>query len=121
MRSFTKTDDRAKALGGAMSPPEVILWAKLRVRVRGQPNFRRQHTIGPSIANFHCAAARLVIEIDGAGHGHEAQRDHDERRDLYMRRLGYTVVRCSAAEVMADADEVARGIYDMAVALIRHV
>ncbi|MEO8926182.1 MAG: endonuclease domain-containing protein [Caulobacteraceae bacterium] len=67
-----------------MSPPEVILWAKLRVRVPGQPNFRRQHPIGPFIADFYCAAARLVIEIDGAGHGDEVQRDHDERRDLYI-------------------------------------
>jgi len=60
------------------------------------------------------APVRLVIEIDGAGHGEETQRLHDERRDEYMVRAGYRIVRVSAAEVMRDPDEVAQGIVDMA-------
>jgi very-short-patch-repair endonuclease len=97
-----------------MSPPEVFLWQRLRLRQSGRPTIRRQHPIGPYIADFYCAAAKLVIEIDGSTHADEAQRDHDERRDAYMRRLGYRVVRCSAADVMRDADEVAQGIIDTA-------
>ncbi len=34
-----------------------------------------------------------------------------------MERLGYHVVRISAAEVMANADEIADGIIQMALAL----
>ncbi len=35
-----------------MSPPEAALWARLRERAAGRPNFRRQHPIGPYIADF---------------------------------------------------------------------
>ena len=117
MRSTSKTHGRAKALRGSMSPPEVVLWVRLRCRHPGRPTIRRQHPIGPYIADFYCSAARLVIEVDGAIHAEEAQRAHDDRRDVYMRRLGYHVVRCTGADVMADPDSVAQGIFDMAMAL----
>ncbi|HZL00677.1 MAG TPA: endonuclease domain-containing protein [Caulobacteraceae bacterium] len=114
MRSSSHTHARAKALRRALSPPEVALWARLRTRLPDLPTFRRQHPIGLYIADFYCAAARLVIEIDGAWHGEESQRLHDERRDEYMARTGYRVVRISAADVMREPDEVAQGIVDMA-------
>src|SRR5580704_15769706 len=68
-----------------MSPPEVLLWVRLR-QLRGEgPTFRRQHPIGPYIADFYCASARLVVEVDGAGHTVDAQIAHDARRDAYFR------------------------------------
>jgi very-short-patch-repair endonuclease len=100
-----------------MSPPEVVLWVRLRGRDPGRPAIRRQHPIGPYIADFYCSAARLVIEVDGATHAEEDQRAHDDRRDLYMRRLGCHVVRCTGADVMADPDGVAQGIFETAMAL----
>ena len=114
MRSSRLTHARAADLRRAASPPEVILWLRLRERRPGKPTFRRQHPIGPYIADFYCAAARLVIEVDGAGHGDEAQQRHDRRRDLYMERLGCQVIRVSAADVMNDADEIAQGMLDRA-------
>ena len=99
-----------------MSPPEVLIWVRLRVRLEGQPRFRRQHPIGPYVADFYCSAAKLVVEIDGAIHGEDAQREHDLRRDAYMERLGLRVIRVSAADVMADPDACAQGIVDVAVA-----
>jgi very-short-patch-repair endonuclease len=92
-----------------MSPPEVVLWARLRVRAPDSPVFRRQHPIGPYVADFYCAAARLVVEVDGAIHGQDDQIAHDQRRDAYMERLGYRVIRCSAGDVMNDPDEVVMG------------
>ena len=99
-----------------LSPPELLLWVRLRERRPGKPSFRRQHPIGPYVADFYCSSTELVIEIDGAGHGEEAQRLHDARRDRYMQNLGYHVIRCSAADVMKDADEIAQGIFDTAAA-----
>jgi very-short-patch-repair endonuclease len=117
MRSPTRTRERAKALRRVLSPPEAILWAKLRTRHPDQPTIRRQHPIGPYIADFYCAAARLVIEIDGAIHGVETQYEHDRRRDAVMERMGYRVVRYPASAVLADADEVARSIFDAVTAI----
>ena len=104
MRSPRRTHDRAIDLRAAMTAPEVWLWVRLRVRRPGQPRFRRQHPIGPYIADFYCAAARLVIEIDGMGHGDAAQIIHDEKRDAYMAARGYRVLRCAAADVLSDVD-----------------
>ena len=52
-------------------------------RSPGGVSFRRQHPIGPYVTDFYCAAAKLVIEIDGQIHGFTVERDG--RRDEYMR------------------------------------
>ncbi|HWI88091.1 MAG TPA: DUF559 domain-containing protein [Sphingomicrobium sp.] len=76
---------------------------------RRDVRFRKQHAIGPFVADFYCTAAKIVIEIDGATHN---QRQHaDGTRDAYMASLGLEVIRISAAEVLADPEAVADGIY----------
>ena len=102
-----------------MSPPEVLLWARLRTLRGHGPTFRRQHPIGPYVADFYCSAGRLVVEVDGAHHTEDAQIAHDERRDAYMRQLGYSVVRVSPGEIMRNADEAADGVVQTALALSR--
>jgi len=99
-----------------MSPPEVLLWTRLRILRGDGPTFRRQHPIGPYIADFHCAAAKQVIEIDGAEHTELGQMAHDARRDAYLKALGYRLLRCPAGDVMRDADDVAQGIVEAALA-----
>ncbi|MFL6851874.1 MAG: endonuclease domain-containing protein [Sphingomicrobium sp.] len=84
-----------------MSPPEVRLWALLR-RSPGGVRFRRQHPIGPYVADFYCPAAKLVIEIDGMIHDQPKSVVRDRARDDYLRLLGLDVIRIRAAEVLAD-------------------
>ncbi len=118
MRAHRKTHDRARALRQSLSPPEILLWTRLRRRGHGAPVFRRQHPIGPYIADFYCPRARLVVEIDGWGHADPAQVAHDEHRDAHMAGLDYHVVRIPAAEVMRDADAVADGMVRTAIGMI---
>ena len=47
-----------------MSPPEAMLWAELRRSKQGF-KVRRQHPIGPYVADFFVRDANLVIEVDG--------------------------------------------------------
>jgi very-short-patch-repair endonuclease len=119
MRSPTKTHARAKQLRQTMTPPEVILWVRLRARQPGGPRIRRQHPIGPYIADFYCADARLVIEIDGWCHNMGDTPARDEGRDAWMAEKGLSVMRYPASEVLADPTGVADGIWDRAVFLIR--
>ena len=102
-----------------MTPPEVMLWIRLRDRQPDGPRIRRQHPIGLYIADFYCADARLVIEVDGWCHNMGDAPEHDERRDAYMAGKGLSVMRYSAAEVFADPDEVATSIRELAMGLIR--
>ncbi|MFL6743460.1 MAG: endonuclease domain-containing protein [Sphingomicrobium sp.] len=90
-----------------MSPPEVKLWSLLR-RTPGGVSFRRQHPIGPYVADFYCSAAKLVIEIDGTIHDFTV--DRDELRDAYMRSLGLSILHIPASEVLRDALSVADGL-----------
>ena len=75
--------------------------------------------MGPYIADFYCADARLVIEVDGWCHNMGDAPEHDERRDAYMAQKGLSVARYSAADVFADPDEIATRIWDLAMGLIR--
>jgi very-short-patch-repair endonuclease len=57
----------------------------------------------------YCPAAKLVIEIDGATH--DEQQAADKRRDAYMKSLGLRVVRIAAADVLANPEAIADGVY----------
>ena len=118
MRSSSQTHARAKALRKAMTPPEALLWSRIRARQPGGPRIRRQHPIGPYIADFYCSEARLVIEIDGWGHNLGGQGERDERRDAWMKAQGLLVVRYAAGDVMRDPTAVADGIWDTCLDLI---
>lgn len=111
---------RARKLRRNMSYPEVLLWQRLR----GSPSglrFRRQHPIGPGyVADFFCAAARLVVEVDGAIHEAPAAQAHDATRDQYLRSQGLQVVRVTASRVLQDADGAAQAIVALAATPLHH-
>jgi very-short-patch-repair endonuclease len=97
---------RARALRREMSVPEIKLWQRLRGgRVHGA-KFRRQHPIGPFTADFYCAEVGLVVELDGGMH----DREHDERRDAFMRELGLHVLRLAVSSFERDVDAAVEGI-----------
>ena len=95
----------ARKLRKEMSLPEVLLWEQLRASKQGM-KFRRQHPIGPYIADFYCSAAKLVIEIDGEAHNRGDRPERDEARDLAMRNAGLSVLRFAAADVLNDMEAV---------------
>ena len=70
-----------------MTPCEQVLWDHLRDRRLAGLKFRRQHPIGPFIVDFSCAAARLVIEIDGAIHAYQQEKDAFREKWLLERRF----------------------------------
>ena len=104
MRATANAMSAARRFRRQLSLPEQLLWRLLR-QMRGVLKVRRQHPIGPYVADFYCPAAKLVIEVDGAGHEH---RQHaDSQRDRYMRSLGLKIVRVRASDVLTDPEAVA--------------
>lgn len=56
----------------------------------------------------------LAFEIDGyAHHGNRASFEHDRGRDLALTRLGWHVVRVTAAQVLADPDAFAALVVEL--------
>jgi adenine-specific DNA-methyltransferase len=98
----------AAPLRQSMPEAEALLWRQLRDRRLMGHKFRRQHSIGPFIADFACVAARLVIELDGSQHA--LAEDADARRTAYLLAEGWTVIRFWNGRVMTDMDNVRREI-----------
>lgn len=101
-----------------LTDAEVLIWVRLRGKPEGL-HFRRQHPIGPYIADFCCAAARLIVEIDGQIHNEDHIALRDARRTLYLEAQGLTVHRVSGADVMYDPDDAATAIISLAQALVK--
>lgn len=101
---------KARALRQDMTKAEVILWMNLRKRGLSNARFRRQHPVGPFIADFACPAARLIVEVDGDTHWTPEQLAHDRRRTKYLKSEGWTVIRVNNVDVHENMDGVWRTI-----------
>jgi very-short-patch-repair endonuclease len=99
----------ARKLRKEMSLPEVLLWQELRGGKTGA-KFRRQHPVGPYVADFYCSAARLIVEIDGEAHNRGARPERDAARDKFLSDAGYRVLRIAATDVLKNLDAVVQTI-----------
>jgi very-short-patch-repair endonuclease len=91
--------DRARSLRRNMTGVEWKLWRRLRGKRLGV-KFRRQHPIGPYVADFASVEAGLVVELDGDTH----VKAYDIHRDLWMQTRGWRVMRIVLSEVDEDLD-----------------
>ncbi|MEO1199583.1 MAG: endonuclease domain-containing protein [Pseudomonadota bacterium] len=101
---------RARRLRRDMSPPERLLWQKLRALKPLGIHVRRQAPIGSYIADFAVHAQKLVIEVDGDHHGMAPQLKHDTARDRWLESQGYHIARYSARDVRSNIDSVVEDI-----------
>ncbi len=99
---------KARSLRRETTPLERILWSLLRAGQIGGLKFRRQHPIGPFVADFYCHEAQLIVELDGMSH--EDRAEYDARRTKYFEDLGLHVFRVTNDDIREDSEVVARGI-----------
>ena len=92
MKEYNKENiPLAKALRKNMTPWERKLWYEF---LRHYPvRFQRQKAIGNYIADFYCARARLVIELDGGGHYNPESAMNDAQRTKILESYGLKVIR----------------------------
>ena len=83
MREDQSPRTRRQELRRDATLPERLLWSKLRRKQTGF-KFRRQESVGPYIADFMCAALKLIIEIDGPHHSLPECVQHDTIRETYL-------------------------------------
>ena len=79
------------------TPQENRLWYDF---LRAYPvRFNRQRIIGGYIADFYCAKAKLVIELDGNRHFEAEAMEYDAIRTEYLSALEIQVLRFTNAEI----------------------
>jgi len=99
----------ARELRKDMTPPERRLWSVLRGGQLGA-KFRRQHPLGPYIADFYSWQAGLVVEVDGDSHATPAGQEYDAARTRYVEGLGLTELRFTNRDVLQQTSAVATAI-----------
>ena len=104
MRQDRFHTQRARELRREMTPTEKRLWSQLRGHRFAGFKFRRQTPIAGYIADFYCARARLIIELDGESHvGKEAR---DEARQRALDAAGFKVLWFWDTAIYDDFDAV---------------
>lgn len=98
MKQYNKANiPLAKALRKNMTREEKKLWYDfLRTY---EVRFQRQKAIGNYIADFYCAKAALVIELDGSQHYEEDAASYDAERTAFLEAYGVKVVRILNSDV----------------------
>ena len=102
----------SKELRKKMTPEERHLWYDFLKKLPVTIN--RQKVIGPYIVDFYCAAASLVIELDGSQHREEEGLQADHIRDEYLNSLNILVLRYSN-------DSVHKNFYGVCADIQRHI
>ena len=86
----------ARLLRKNMTKEEKHLWYDF---LRTYPiRFLRQKVIDNYLADFYCAGAKLVIELDGSQHYEEKAMLYDKVRTERIEKYGITVVRIPNTE-----------------------
>ena len=89
--------NNARQLRREMTPQERKLWYLF---LRKYPvKIYKQRIIGSYIADFYCAAAKLVIELDGTQHYEQQGLVYDAARSEFLKGLGLEVLRFSNREI----------------------
>ena len=82
---------RARELRRDMTKEERRLWFDY---LRTYPvRFSRQKVLGRYIADFYCAQAGLVLELDGSQHYEPEEQEKDAQRTAYLEKYSIHVVR----------------------------
>jgi very-short-patch-repair endonuclease len=87
-----------------------MLWQQLRGGRLLGVKFKRQVPFAGYVADFSCAAARLIVEIDGPAHDDAAARRKDAARNAWFQNAEIDVLRFKDEEVLMGTDRVVKRI-----------
>ena len=88
---------------------EILLWDDvLKQKKCLGHQFVRQFSMGNYILDFACRKLKIAIEIDDYSHNFTFNRDQE--KDIYLKSIGYTVLRFEEQEVRKDINNVIRTI-----------
>jgi very-short-patch-repair endonuclease len=105
--------DRARELHKNMTETEKFVWYRIRREQLGGYKFRRQHPLGPYIADFVCLERKLILELDGGQHAEPGRAGYDARRTAWLEQHGDRVFRLWNVEVPSEWEAAADRIWQL--------
>ena len=115
IHNLEATNDRRRQLRRNLSPAEALLWTNLKGSKLDGKKFRRQHSIGPYIADFYCPECRVIVELDGARHTGPLEVLRDDSRTRFLEKFGIRVIRFENKQVFQNPE----GVLDAIRTVIR--
>ena len=101
----------ARTLRKNMTPEERHLWYDF---LSLYPiRFMRQKIIGKYVADFYCAKAKLVVELDGSQHSTPEGVKHDTIRTEFLQQFDLLVLRIPNSMIHKDFKAVCAYIDDL--------
>lgn len=101
-----KLKERSQNLRKNATREENHLWYDF---LKNYPvQIRRQVPIDRFIADFYCAQAKLIIELDGNHHFTEAGTIYDKERTEYLKKYRIKVIRFSNFEVKTNFEYICK-------------
>ena len=102
----------SRELRRGMTDAERLLWSRIRGKQLKGCQFYRQKIVGNYIADFYCAKANVVIEVDGGQHYSAEGNMKDRERDDFMVSIGLKILRFSDREVFENLNGVMETIWE---------
>ena len=106
LNANTNLKQTARKLRNKSTGGERLFWKYVKGKQFLGFSFDRQSIIGNYIADFYCAKAKVIIEIDGDSH--IGKEEYDAKRDEYFKSLGLTVIHIDSLDVWYNLDYVFR-------------
>ena len=95
------------------TPEENKTW---HILLKGyKPKFHRQRVIGNYIVDFYCPKLKLIIEIDGEQHYLEENQSYEEKRNKYLKNLGFKILRFYNSDINKEIRNVEKTIYGVCI------
>ncbi len=110
-RQSPKQTAFARQLRRNQTEAEKTLWKYLRSKQFNDTKFRRQHPVGPYIADFACIENKLIVEVDGGQHNEQQNSSHDMKRTEWLKDQGYQILRFWNNDVLTNTDGVREKIW----------
>lgn len=96
----TSEKEKRRTLRKNQTYAENVLWQQLRNRQVLGIKFRRQYSVDHFVIDFYAPEIKLAIELDGAIHKFEEQKENDAARQEYIERFGFKFIRIKNEELL---------------------
>lgn len=96
---------RRRRLRREQTRAEFVLWQELRAKRTGHKFYRQFSFEKKFIVDFYCEKFKLVIELDGPIHDDETRKKYDKRRQDWLEKQGYKVLRFKNDEVLFEREK----------------
>ena len=103
--NYALLEEKAKEMRKNPTEAESAFWHLVSGKAI-DAKFRRQHVIDNYIVDFVCLEGKLIVEIDGKYHNCEEQKIDDSQRTEILKNYGFTILRLTNEEVLADIEQV---------------